>query len=78
MAIVAKNEQLGKYAEDGSIEAWPVQNILGQSYEQVNATLQRVPGGFVVLPPDYKGDREITTQAAMVEPVKPAKRDSNG
>lgn len=76
MTIVLKvdDPRLGKYTAEGGYASWPEQNVLGQPYEQINATIFSVPGGFVVFPPDYKGDREITTQAAMVEPVTPKGR----
>jgi hypothetical protein len=76
MTINLTDDQKGTHAKDGGIETWPKVDIFNRPYEQYNATTLRIPGGFIVVPPDGmrrldEADLKALTQPAadVVKPI---------
>jgi hypothetical protein len=75
MNIVLKHDdpRLGSYEPDGSVRVWPDVDVFEHPYERKHATMRRVAGGFVVIPPGADGDIEsihVEGGQAKSQPVR--------
>jgi len=73
ITLTDNDPRLGTFAENGAIERWPEQDVLGrEDYNREHMTIHRMSGAkggtFVVVPPDRGKDIEFVEAAKAATP----------